>query len=102
MKIVTINPINTEHLEHVIEQMRSLGVPKIKAVWIEDMGLYVALEGTHRIAAAKALGLTPEIIDMPYSHEIVPDIKNNEGLYAPTVANLCDSAWSRLHLAYEF
>ena len=55
-----------EHLNEVKKQMLTLGAPKIKAVWMECYNMYAALEGCHRIRAAKELGLTPEIIELDY------------------------------------
>jgi len=50
-----------DHLEMVTAKMRDLGAPTIKAVWSERHGLWFALEGCHRLRAAEALGLTPQI-----------------------------------------
>ena len=47
-------------LARVIAQMRELGVPRIRAIDCGDH--FVALEGSHRLAAASLLGLIPEII----------------------------------------
>jgi ABC-type glycerol-3-phosphate transport system substrate-binding protein len=45
------------HLASVIEEMRVLGAPMIRAI---DCGDYLmAIEGSHRLAAAAALELTP-------------------------------------------
>ena len=45
------------HLAEVIAEMRTLGAPSIRVV---DCGDYLmALEGSHRLAAAHALGLEP-------------------------------------------
>ena len=55
-----------EHLAEVIEEMKKLGAPKIRAVWMECYDHWAALEGCHRIRAAKELGLTPEIIELDY------------------------------------
>lgn len=57
------------HLAEVIEEMKTLGAPTIKAVWMECFNHWAALEGCHRIRAAKALGLTPEIDEMGYSDD---------------------------------
>jgi hypothetical protein len=50
-----------EHLAEVKAEMVTLGAPTIRAIWLEMHGAWMALEGCHRIRAAKALGLTPEI-----------------------------------------
>jgi hypothetical protein len=55
-----------QHLQQVMQQMQTLGAPTIKAVWMENYQHWVALEGTHRILAAKMLGITPIIDDVDY------------------------------------
>lgn len=57
--IYAIHAPDADRLAVVIEEMRSLGAPTIKAVNCGDY--YMALEGSHRLAAAKALGLAPII-----------------------------------------
>lgn len=52
--------------------MRVRGAPTIRAVWMPVYGHWAALEGCHRIRAAKALGLTPEIEEVEYSAEPPP------------------------------
>jgi hypothetical protein len=54
------------HLEEVKNTMQTLGAPEIKAVYVECMDMFVALEGCHRIRAAKALGLVPVIVEMDF------------------------------------
>lgn len=49
------------HLAKVTAEMRALGAPTIKAIWHEGRGTWMALEGCHRLRAAEALGLVPEI-----------------------------------------
>jgi len=55
------NHFDAAHLVSVTKEMESLGAPTVKAVWVEAHNRYVALEGCHRLRAAFALGLTPEI-----------------------------------------
>jgi len=57
--IVTVNEIDQEHLATVVDQMIQLGAPTIRVVKDEAQGLFVALEGSHRLQAAASLGLTP-------------------------------------------
>lgn len=54
------------HLDQVVEEMKTMGAPTIKAVWMECWNQWVALEGCHRLRAAEFLGLTPEIEEIPY------------------------------------
>ncbi|MBA4274080.1 MAG: hypothetical protein C0436_00340 [Alphaproteobacteria bacterium] len=61
---------DVEHLAEVKAEMTVLGAPVIKAVWMECYNLYAALEGCHRIRAAKELGLVPIIDEVEYSDEL--------------------------------
>lgn len=47
-------------LEAVKAEMRSLGPPEIRVV--EYRGGFIALEGSHRLAAASELGLKPRFV----------------------------------------
>ena len=51
------------HLQQVIEEMRTLGAPTIRA-FLNRNNEWQAVEGCHRIRAAKELGLTPIIKDI--------------------------------------
>lgn len=62
IQIVAINKVELEHLEAVTEVMRTKGAPTIRAWWTGEQ--YYALEGSHRLAAAQALGLVPEIVEI--------------------------------------
>ena len=56
MIIATLNKTTPDHLVEVIGEMRQFGRPQIRVVyWGDD--LYLAIEGSHRLAAAQALGL---------------------------------------------
>jgi hypothetical protein len=57
--VVTINAPIPDHLAMVMEEMKILGAPKIRAIADDRAGVIVALEGSHRLAAAQALGLSP-------------------------------------------
>jgi hypothetical protein len=70
--IVAINDIDTDHLEAVQAEMTRLGAPEIRAYWTGEM--YLALEGSHRLAAADALGITPTIIEMYEDDEMMSDL----------------------------
>lgn len=54
------------HLYRVVEEMKTLGTPTLKAVWMECWGIWCALEGCHRLRAAAILGITPEIEEVPF------------------------------------
>ena len=81
-----------EHLAEVIEEMKNLGTPKIHAVWMECYGHWAALEGCHRIRAAKELGLTPEIIEVDYSDEMASTILGYDGDEDYPISEICDSS----------
>jgi hypothetical protein len=58
--IYAIHAPEADKLAQVIEQMRSLGAPTIEVVDCGDF--YMALEGSHRLAAAAELGLAPILL----------------------------------------
>lgn len=64
MMIVAPHKTNDERLAKVVDAMRVHGAPVIRVI---DVGgdVHAAVEGCHRLAAAKALGLEPtiEVID---------------------------------------
>lgn len=88
MKIALVhNHYDPDHLAAVIEEMKTLGAPTIKAVWMECYDHFAALEGCHRIRAAKALGLVPEIEEVEYSDELVEGMQDDF-----TVEQIADSS----------
>lgn len=88
MKIALVhNHYDEAHLTAVIEEMKTLGAPTVKAVWMECYGHFAALEGCHRIRAAKALGLVPEIEEVEYSDELVEGMQDDV-----TVEQIADSS----------
>ena len=90
MKIALLHHhYDANHLAHVTTEMVGRGAPVIKAVWLECHGLFAALEGCHRIRAAKALGLTPIIEPVDYSDDAIVLDGNDDGL---TISQICDQA----------
>jgi hypothetical protein len=87
---------NEDHLASVIEEMRTLGSPTIKAVWMETWQMWVALEGCHRLRAAEALGLMPQIEEMDYSDEIIVMDDGDQ----VSVSAICDDAYSAQVLTF--
>jgi len=66
--IYAIHAPRADHLEAVKADMAKLGAPTIRCV---DCGDHLmALEGSHRLAAAHALGLTPEFVVLAQDDEI--------------------------------
>jgi hypothetical protein len=59
-RIYAIHASESEKLDGVQAQMEGLGAPEIKVVDCGDH--YMALEGSHRLAAVFALGLTPSLV----------------------------------------
>lgn len=58
--IYAIHGTDEDKLQGVIAEMRTLGAPTIEVVDCGDH--YQALEGSHRLAAAHALGLVPTLV----------------------------------------
>lgn len=79
MRIALVHDhFSEEHLAEVIEEMKKRGAPKIRAVWMECYDHWAALEGCHRIRAAKELGYVPEIVELEYDDIADMDIRDNE------------------------
>lgn len=64
MKIILLNKTTDSRLAEIRSEMQTLGAPVIQCFELED-GKYMATEGSHRLTAAKELGLTPilDVID---------------------------------------
>ena len=61
MRIAVLhNHFDTEHLEHVVKEMRTLGAPTIRIYNLGFGDMYQALEGCHRLRACELLGVTPD------------------------------------------
>jgi hypothetical protein len=75
-----------DHLENVKKTMETMGTPTIKAFLDPAYDIYIAMEGCHRLRAAKELGLTPIFDLVEYTDDIVCD---NE----QTVVEIVDSAF---------
>ena len=58
--IYAIHEVDADKLSGVIAEMESLGAPTIEVVDCGDH--YMALEGSHRLAAAAALGIEPTLV----------------------------------------
>ena len=71
--IVAINAVDDDHLVEVIADMQRLGAPVIRAVKDDGCGVMCALEGSHRLAACNALGITPIIVLLDDDTVIAPD-----------------------------
>jgi len=58
--VYAIHAVDDTKLAQVVAEMRGLGAPVIRVVICFDF--YMALEGSHRLAAAAYLNLIPEFI----------------------------------------
>lgn len=65
IRIATINHPDPTHLAAVRAEMLRLGAPTVRVVRDEAQGLYLALEGSHRLAAARELGIVPILQVIP-------------------------------------
>jgi hypothetical protein len=72
--VVAPHAPNRAHFARVAEEMLVLGAPTIRAWW--DGEKWIALEGTHRIAAASRLGMTPVIEEFGLGDEIDHDFED--------------------------
>ena len=71
MRILIQNKITQSRYEQVITIMKKRGAPIIECYVLSD-DIYYALEGSHRVTAAKELGLTP-ILDVIAEINSEPD-----------------------------
>lgn len=71
MLVRSLHEIDPQHLEEVKVQMIEMGAPAIRVY--NDGEVLWALEGTHRLAAAFELGITPEFVEMGLEDEIDHD-----------------------------
>lgn len=77
MQILIPNKITLSRYDHVKKQMAALGAPSIKCIEIKSNYFY-ALEGSHRITAAKELGFIPNLIVI----DSFDDIDTCDSMYA--------------------
>ena len=65
-----------EHLKEVVSEMKTMGTPVIRGFYCECFGAFLALEGCHRIRAAKQLGLVPVFEEVEFEDitEVVNDV----------------------------
>ena len=87
MYLGAMNQTEPSHLKEVIVEMREAGAPEIRAYYTGEM--YIALEGSHRLAAAWELGLEPTIIEMDEDDEMDHDLEDLNSTRA-TVAEIMD------------
>jgi hypothetical protein len=86
------------HIVGVLAEMRERGAPVIRAWWNGDA--WIALEGSHRLAAAHELGLTPEIVPMAEHERIDHDFEDLADFSVRAVVEYLTA--SNLGPAYRF
>lgn len=64
------NYYDSNHLSKVTEEMRLRGAPIIRCIWSGIHCEWMAIEGSHRLRAAHALGLTPIIRDVSNQRQV--------------------------------
>jgi hypothetical protein len=55
-----------EHLRVVIATMLRRGPPILRGYFDGETGAWFMLEGTHRLRAAKAIGIVPVLVSIPW------------------------------------
>lgn len=86
---------NNDHLEEVKNEMQKRGAPVVRAIWSETYETWMAVEGCHRIRAAKDLGLTPIIKDISGNKTAIiqDDGENVKVKVADLAKRLNDDLW---------
>lgn len=88
------------HLSLVKKQMLTLGAPVIKAINCGEY--YVALEGSHRIRAAKELGLVPIIDEVDFDEDAMTDdiipVQYQDNL---TLREIVDSSYRSIQIDFD-
>jgi len=103
IEVTLLHPhFDANHLAAVTEEMRTMGAPKVKAVWQPGWGVWVALEGCHRLRAAHALGLTPEFDEVEYSDQDMQDpaLGLDFDVVGVSVADVVDRGHTRPSLVF--
>jgi hypothetical protein len=89
MNIALYHPqYNQAHLNRVTAIMRVRGAPTIRCIWSEYYDMWLAVEGCHRLRAAKDLGLVPVIKDVSTQHTVTIQSGGGGGIYKYQVKQL--------------
>lgn len=93
---------DAQHLTEVKAQMQTLGTPQIRAIRDDVHGLWLAVEGCHRLRAAQELGLTPNIIDISDDEKVTiqDDGDDVEVSVSELTAELISTAHRRQYLSF--
>ena len=87
--VVGINNCNKKHLDEVIQDMKKIGSPTLRAIKVGE--LLLILEGSHRLEAAKILNLQTKIEILSKNTKIDfdnCDIDNNDIYDCETYADM--------------
>ena len=76
MKIKKINKTDINRVNEIMIEMKTLGSPNVRA--FDYDGMYYAIEGSHRIQAAKNLGIGVNVITVEYGDEMLCDLDLND------------------------
>lgn len=92
-----------EHLAEVTAEMVKRGAPVIRCIWAEAYGQWMAVEGCHRLRAAKALGLTPVVKDISQQRTVTIQIegKNVTVKVAALTEELTDGLWRAYAIEFD-
>ncbi len=88
--IIALHRVDTksEHFHAVKAEMAERGECQIICVYHEQSGFWLACEGSHRLAAAKELGIDVEIIDADDLESVTTDFDGV--IESKTAAELLD------------
>lgn len=77
MTIVTLNKVDEKHLAEVIKIAKEIGHVKVRAYY--DGEIYYCMEGSHRVEAAKRLGIPLILEEIGWDDEMETDVEDAEG-----------------------
>lgn len=85
----------TSHLHDVLHKMKWMGPPRIRAVWRSYYGRkgWYVIEGSHRIAAACRLALTPIIVPVRFEDRVKHDVSSINTDYVKDIIKHFDEGW---------
>jgi hypothetical protein len=94
---------NKVHLEEVKKIMEVKGAPTIRAIWSDMHGIWLAIEGCHRIRAAKELGLIPKIKDVSRQKTVTYQLRgDNVKIPVPKLREMLnETAWATKIIDFE-
>ena len=96
------NHYSKTHLDQVKQKMQVLGPPTIRAIWSATYGMWMAIEGCHRLRAAKDLGVTPIISDVSGQQtvNIQCDGRTKRIKVSALLEDLEADCWRREYISY--